>query len=63
MEQLSFSNKLNEKIFFLGALSGLGKMGAATGRAAARTSRTIRQSVSRPNIPQKISSGNKKQEN
>jgi hypothetical protein len=29
MEQLSFSHKPNEKIFFLGALAGLAKIGAA----------------------------------
>ena len=74
MEQLSFSHKPNEKIFFLGALAGLAKMGAA--RAAARAG--VRAAVSgakkvapilpKPNIPIKISTGdinvgNKQQEN
>jgi len=35
MEQLSFSHQPDEKLFFLGALAGLGKMGAAAGKAAA----------------------------
>ena len=35
MEGLSFSKKPNEKLFFLGALAGLGKMGADVGRASA----------------------------
>jgi len=42
LEQLSFSHKPNEKIFFLGALAGLAKMGAA--RAAARAG--VRAAVS-----------------
>jgi hypothetical protein len=35
MDQLSFSNQPNEKLFFLGAFAGLGKMGADVGRASA----------------------------
>ena len=35
MDHLSFSQKPNEKLFFLGALAGLGKMGADVGRALA----------------------------
>ena len=55
MEQLSFSNKPDEKVFFLESLAGLGR--AAAGKAAARTSRKIRTSrttghtVLRPNNP------------
>jgi len=65
MEQLSFSQKPDEKVFFLGALAG---------RAAARTFRRIRPArrprpaVPRPNNPVKISTGdintgNNQQEN
>jgi hypothetical protein len=60
MEQLSFSQKPEEKVFFLGALSG---------RSAARTFRRIRPARRpRPNNPVKIrtgdiNSGNNKQEN
>jgi hypothetical protein len=42
MEQLSFSQEPNEKLFFLGALAGLSKVGAAAGRAAARRTATRR---------------------
>ena len=57
MEQLSFSKKPNDKLFFLGALGGgIVKMGSIT-----QTSRTIRLATSRPNIPLKISAGNMQQ--
>lgn len=72
MEQLSFSQEPNEKLFFLGALAGLGKMGAA--RAAAAGAKKVaataakKVAVSKLSIPIKISTGdinigNKKQEN
>ncbi len=71
MEQLSFSHKPNEKIFFLGALAGLAKIGAAkaAGRAAVSVAKkTAAPILSKPNIPIKISTGdinigNKQQEN
>ena len=66
MEWLSFSKKPNEKLFFLGALAGLGKIGAAAGRSAAR--RTVASATKKAVIPVKISTGdinagNKQQEN
>ena len=66
MEWLSFSQKPNEKLFFLGALAGLGKMGADVGRSAAR--RTVASATKKAAIPVKISTGdinigNKQQEN
>jgi hypothetical protein len=66
MEGLSFSQEPNEKLFFLGALAGLGKMGAAAGRTASR--RTVASATKKAVIPVKISTGdinigNKKQEN
>jgi hypothetical protein len=75
MEQLSFSHKPDEKLFFLGALAGLAKMGAAkaAARAGARAAvsgakKTAAPILSKPNIPVKISTGdinigNKQQEN
>jgi hypothetical protein len=75
MEQLSFSQEPNEKLFFLGALAGLGKMGAArsAARAGARAAvsgakKTVAPILSKPSIPVKISTGdinigNKQQEN
>ena len=55
MEKLSFSHKPDEKVFFLGALAGLGKTARTFRRI--RPSRTPRPSVSRQNIPVKISIG------
>ena len=78
MEQLSFSQEPNEKLFFLGALAGLGKMGAAAGRAAAGRAAAgraaagraaaARPAIPKPSIPLKISTGdinigNKQQDN
>ena len=73
MEQLSFSQEPNEKLFFLGALAGLGKVGAAAGRAAAGRAAAGRAAAARPAIPKpsipiKISTGdinigNKQQDN
>lgn len=79
MEQLSFSQKPDEKLFFLGALGGLAKIGAAkaAGRAGARAAvsgakktAALKPAVAipKPNIPLKISTGdinigNKQQEN
>jgi hypothetical protein len=65
MEQLSFSQEPNEKLFFLGALAGLGKMGAAAGRAAAgraaagkaAASAAKKAVIPKPKIPVKISTG------
>jgi len=64
MEQLSFSHKPDEKLFFLGALAGLAKMGAAkaAARAGARAGvsgakKTIASILPKPNIPVKISTG------
>jgi hypothetical protein len=60
MEQLSFSPEPNEKLFFLGALAGLGKMGAAAGRAAAgkaAASAAKKAVIPKPKIPVKISTG------
>jgi len=55
MEQLSFSHQPDEKLFFLGALAGLGKMGAAAWRAAAgRAAATVTKKAA---IPLKISTG------
>ena len=66
MEQLSFSQEPNEKLFFIGALAGLGKIGAAAGRAAASAAK--KAVIPKPSIPVKISAGdinigNKQQEN
>jgi hypothetical protein len=68
-QQISFSKKPDEKIFFLGALAGLAKMGAAkaAGRAdvsCAKKAESLKLAV----IPLKISTGdinigNKQQEN
>lgn len=79
MEQLSFSQKPDEKLFFLGALGGLAKIGAAKAAARAGARAGARAAVSgakkmaapilsKPNIPVKISTGdinigNKQQEN
>jgi hypothetical protein len=68
MEQLSFSQEPNEKLFFLGALAGLSKVGAAAGRAAARRTAARRTAIPKPSIPIKISTGdinigNKQQDN
>ena len=73
MEQLSFSNKPDEKLFFLGALGGLAKIGAikTAGRAGARAALSGAKKTAAliPNIPLKISTGgdinigNKQQEN
>lgn len=72
MEQLSFSQEPNEKLFFLGALAGLSKVGAAAGRAAvgraaagraaagrAAVGRAAarRSAIPKPSIPLKISTG------
>ena len=64
MEQLSFSHKPDEKLFFLGALAGLAKIGAAkaAARAGARAGvsgakKTIASILPKPNIPVKISTG------
>jgi len=68
MEQLSFSQESNEKLFFLGALAGLGKVGAAAGRAVAGRAAAARPAIPKPSIPIKISTGdinivNKQQDN
>lgn len=53
MDQLSFSHQPNEKLFFLGALAGLGKMGADVGIASAlQLKKAI---IPKPKIPLKIS--------
>jgi len=70
MEQLSFSHQPDEKLFFLGALAGLGKMGAAAGKAAAgkaaaaraaagkaAASRAAATAAKKAAIPLKISTG------
>lgn len=67
MEQLSFSHKPNEKIFFLGALAGLAKIGAARA-AVSGAKKKVAPILPKPNIPIKISTvdiniGNKQQEN
>ena len=49
MEQLSFSQKPDDKVFFSGPLTCLSRA------AAARTSRRIRPAISRPNNLVKIS--------
>jgi len=65
---LSFSHKPDEKLFFLGALAGLAKIGAAkaAAKAAARAGaragvsgakKTIASILPKPNIPVKISTG------
>ena len=64
MEQLSFSHKPDEKLFFLSALAGLAKIGASAGRAAAR--RAAASATKKPVIPVKTSTsdiniGNKQQ--
>ena len=60
MEQLSFSHQPDEKLFFLGALAGLGKMGAAAGRAAAGRAAAGKAAATvakKATIPLKISTG------
>jgi hypothetical protein len=73
MEQLSFSHKPDEKLFFLGSLAGLAKIGAAKAAGRASISGAKKMISSKPlvkpnlNIPIKISTGdinigNKQQE-
>jgi enoyl-[acyl-carrier-protein] reductase (NADH) len=67
MEQLSFSEKPDEKLFFLGALAGFAKMGVAKA-AVSGAKKTAAPILSKPNIPVKISTGdintgNNQQEN
>ena len=60
MEQLSFSHQPDEKLFFLGALAGLGKMGAAAGKAAAGKAAAARAAATvakKAAIPLKINTG------
>jgi hypothetical protein len=68
MEQLSFSQKPDEKLFFLGALGSLAKIGAAKAAGRAAVSGAKKAAALKPNIPLKISTGdinigNKQQEN
>jgi hypothetical protein len=69
MEQLSFSQKPDDKIFFIGALVGLAKIGAAKAAGRAALSGAKKAAALKPAIiPLKISTGdinigNKKKEN